>query len=135
MTLPNAEHYDDGQRIGTVSEMIRKIGELRRQIKLREHVIWKAAEEHDAVYALGSGPIEQARQIPLPQFVATRFIRVDGADGHNEIVDRLNGRIAELESELTLSLRCDECGGLRTLHPSRNFYECLPCHQKRMEQQ
>lgn len=87
----------------------------------------------DAVYALGAGPIEQAKQIPLAQWVKTRFIRIDGACGHNEIVDRLNNRVGELESELALSLRCDECGGLRTLHPSRNFYECLPCHQKRIE--
>lgn len=28
---------------------------------------------------------------------------------------------------------CDLCGTPRTLHPSGNFYECLPCHQQRRE--
>lgn len=29
-------------------------------------------------------------------------------------------------------LHCEYCGNPRTLHPSGNFYECLPCHQQRM---
>jgi hypothetical protein len=28
--------------------------------------------------------------------------------------------------------RCEYCGQERTIHPSHNFYECLPCHQVRL---
>lgn len=53
--------------------------------KLREENATLKAER-DAVYALAKGPAEQAKHIPLHQWVSTRFVHVED---HNDAINQL----------------------------------------------
>jgi hypothetical protein len=61
-----------------------------------------AAEEADAVYALAKTPIEQARQIPLGQFVATRFVHVED---YNTAIGAWQTQVERLTQLELLSVR------------------------------
>lgn len=64
--------------------------------KLREENE-RLRKEVDDVYQLAAGPPEQAKNIkPLSQWVKTRFVHIWE---HNEIADKLQQRIAELEAK------------------------------------
>lgn len=68
--------------------------------------------EKQAVYEQWDGaPVEQINHIPLPQFIATRYVRVID---HNETIDDLQTQLAEREEEVE-RLKADLAKALRTL--------------------
>jgi hypothetical protein len=94
----NAGVFEDGvRRVIEVPVLITGHGpdakvELKAERELRE--------ARDAVYALDAGPVEQVKHIPLADYVKTRFIRIDGQGGHNEIVGRLQQQLADAEARV-----------------------------------
>jgi hypothetical protein len=67
------------------------VGDLARRLATE---VERLIAERDATYELGPHPVEQARHIPLPQFIKTRFVQVWEC---NKMLDDLRIKCDKLE--------------------------------------
>ena len=67
---------DKGKTKGVVTLWLCDAERLRDERDSLRQQLAAAKTDRDAVYALGPHPVEQCQNIPLPDFVSTRFIQV-----------------------------------------------------------